>query len=530
MAQPRSVAAVQLELLKGTQLSPADAKRMIASAEPATLTALLEAYDAQLRATRLEKKEVEAQLAQLLAPPQHAATVLGTLDGRRVQVAVAGRQQVLAAAPDLAVQELRAGDAVLVNNDFTAVVGRGRPARLGNVARVSEVLEGCLVVRGAADEETIVDCAPEQLEQTQPGDRVVLAADAPVVLRRLARRESCEFDLGETPDVPFDRIAGHDRVVARLKSDLDLHLRHPAAVREYRLEVMRGMLLIGPPGVGKTLIAKAVAHHLAGQTEPVRFLAVPPGAFRGMWYGSSEQRIRELFASARAFPGLVVVFLDEIDSYGARDAGALHDVDSRVMGALLHELDGLGSARNVLVIGATNRLDLCEDALVREGRLGDHRYFLTRPDRAAARAILSGYLTADLPYAHGDGAVELVREAALAHLYAPNGGAGVLARATLGDGSAFEIRPRDVVSGAMLASAVGRAKHAAAQRSLRATTGLAAEDLLEALDEALDAEARRLCSPRVAARALDHPRAAEIVRVELAPERRLRRHRHTKFE
>jgi len=224
-----------------------------------------------------------------------------------------------------------------------------------------------------------------------------------------------------------------------------------------------------------------------------------------------------------------VIFLDEVDSFGARGGAAGQDLDGRVLGALLHELQGLGSSRNLLVIGATNRIDLCDEALIREGRLGDRRYFLARPDRAAARAILSRGLGPDLPYADASAGRERVLEIALAHLYAREGGAGVLARATLADGAALEIRARDVVSGAMLASALERAKHAAARRSIDGGPGLAPEDLVGALDAALDGEARRLGSEHAARRTLDHPDARRIARVSVAPERQLASHRYARL-
>jgi proteasome-associated ATPase len=201
-----------------------------------------------------------------------------------------------------------------------------------------------------------------------------------------------------------------------------------------------------------------------------------------------------------------------------------------MLGALLHELQGLGSSRNLLVIGATNRLDLCDEALIREGRLGDRRYFLRRPDRRAARALLEKRLLPELPYADPAAGSGRLIEPALEHLYARSGGAGVLARATLGDGNTLEIRARDVVSGAMLAGAVERAKHAAAHRALGGGPGLAPEDLLAALDEALDGEAQRLGSEHAARRTLDHPDARRIARVAVAPERRLHAHRYTRFD
>jgi proteasome-associated ATPase len=226
-----------------------------------------------------------------------------------------------------------------------------------------------------------------------------------------------------------------------------------------------------------------------------------------------------------------VIFFDELDTYGSRGEGVGQDIDGRVLGALLSEIDGLEHATDILCIGATNRLDLCDAALIRQQRLGDRVYTIPRPGREATREILGHYLDAELAYA-SQGA-EALAAAATSYLHAANDGAGVLATVTLRSGDTREIRARDVLSGALLASAVEQAKHAAAQRELQATryaaesdkqtedvAGIRYEDLLTALDQALGAEAEKLAAPHVARRTLDIPRADEIARVDVVPERR----------
>jgi proteasome-associated ATPase len=528
MADPKRTGLRQL--LEGKLLGSDEERRLLASLEPEHQRALLEFYSEHLRRLRAEHGRLEAALARVEAPPLHPATVLGSARDERVEVSIGGRRQLVSIASDVPASELHPGREVLLSSDLGAVVAACAGTCAGSIATVCEAADGVLVVRGSGDEETLVQCDPELLAKLEPGDRVVLASGLPIALRLLARRTRSEFELREPPRVGFDEIAGHAREIAQIRRDLDLHLVHRAQTRAFRLEAPRGMLLVGPPGIGKTLVAEAIAGYLAQHGESVRFLAVPPGALRGVWYGSSEQRIRELFGIARAFPGLVVFFFDEIDGFGARGSGLGQDLDGRVLGALLHELQGLGSSRNLLVIGATNRLDLCDEALIREGRLGDRRYFLRRPDRSAARVLLARRLLPELPYADPVAGAAPLIDAALEYLYARSGGAGVLARATLGDGTTFEIRARDVVSGAMLASAVERAKHAAAQRALAGGPALVPEDLLAALDEALDGEARRLGSEHAARRTLDHPEARRIARVALAPERRLHAHRYVRFD
>ncbi len=381
------------------------------------------------------------------------------------------------------------------------------------------------MVRGQADEEIRALCAPALAETLAPGDRVVYAREFPYVYERLAEAKESRWLLESPPPAAFEQIGGLDELVGEIRRDLDLHLVHGEAASAYGLELLRGLLLVGPPGVGKTLLARAIASYLARTHPETRFLHVPPGAVRGMYYGEAEARLREIFSVARSAPGLVCVFLDEVDTYGARGVGLGQDIDGRVLGALLHELDGLEPLDDVIAIGATNRLESVDPALMRPKRMGDRIFMVPRPGREATRQILACYLPDEIPYAEEGGAEALV-EAGVAYLHATQGGAGPLATVTLRNSACREVMPAAVLSGALLASAAQRARHAAAHRSLEGGTGLTLADLLGALDEALDAEARKLSTPEAARRILDVEGAEEIVRVELAELRRPRPHRY----
>jgi proteasome-associated ATPase len=466
--------------------------------------------------------EAEARLAALVEPPLLPARVLRALGDGRLDVAASGRRVVVGVLAELASEPLAPGDEVLLDaQGATAVARMEGQTRTGLLGAVLECAEGRVLIQGAGGEEILARAAPGLEGRIAAGDRVVYLAELPIVVDRLPAREASRYDLERVPETTFDEIGGLDEIVAELRRDIDMHLVHPEIARRFGLAPLRGVTFVGPPGVGKTLLGKAVANHLARAGRGARFLEVKPGALRGSLYGQTEGRIRDLFARARSAPGLCVVFLDEIDTFGSRGEGVGLDIDARVLPALLAEIDGLTSCGNVLCIGATNRLDLCDPALVRPGRLLDRRYEFPRPGREAARAILERHLRPELPYA--ECGREAVLEAAASHLYSP--AAGALATLTFANGEQQEVRPRDVVGGALLASAAERAKYAAAARAVDGReTGVGIEDLLEALEQALASEAEKLRAVHVARRVLVTARADEIVRVEPA-RRPVPRHR-----
>ena len=250
--------------------------------------------------------------------------------------------------------------------------------------------------------------------------------------------------LEETPTQSFDDIGGLDRKVATLRETVEMHLFHPELVKRYALPRKGSILLVGPPGCGKTLVARALAAHLSALSGgQARFMNVKPGALHSMWYGKAEANYRELFRVAREAatqdPGVpVVVFFDELDAIGGTRGGAQANVDDRIQNAFFVELDGLAARGNVLVIGATNRRKALDPALLRPGRFGDDPIEIPRPGRSAARDILAKQLPENIPYAlngHGDetAARASILDTAVSRLFAPNG-EGELARITFRDG------------------------------------------------------------------------------------------------
>jgi proteasome-associated ATPase len=481
---------------------------------------------------RSKQKEAEEILKNTLVPPLHPATVIRVNPDERVDLICGSGRILVKALPDVAVAELRPGDAVYLDSDRAVIVARSeQQERAGLIGTVGEIFNEQVLVQGIGDEETVMLASPELVGTLESGDRVIYIRDFPCVIDRLPKRTRSQFELETAPDVTFDDIGGLDAIIDELRDYLDLHLSHPDLCDQYGLVLPRGVTLVGTPGVGKTMLAAAIANHLASGDRETRFLDVKPGALRGIYYGQAEARIRELFSVARNAPGLVVLFFDELDTYGARGPGIGQDIDGRVMGALLSELDGLEPSSNVFCVGATNRLDRCDSALVRSARLGDRIFRIPRPGRDATAQILTRYLPPELAYA--DSSADLLIEAATSYLHTPVGGIGAIATVVLQNGERREIQAADLLNGALLSTAVQNAKHVAARRDLRgngvgngAVTGLSLEDLLDAIDDAIAAETEKIATPHAARAVLEFSNSDEIAHVEVAESRRLVRHRH----
>jgi proteasome ATPase len=468
---------------------------------------------------RADRAEMKAMVEKLTQPPLLPAIVLRVCEGSRIDLVVRGGRQIAAVHPELDAGALRSGDEVWLDAQSGIVVSRGEDGpRLGRVASVLERMGERVVVRGDGDEDRVVLCDEATAARIEVGDRVLLSNEVPCVLEHLPARVESGHLLQTPPRVSFEDVGGLDTLVEELRQELELQLFHEDLVEAFQMPLMRGMTFVGPPGVGKTLLAKAVARFLADEAPDTRFMNVSPGSLRGSYYGQTEARIRELFQVARAAPGIVVMFFDELDSFGARGGSAGHEIDDRVMGTLLAEVDGLAESDRIFVIGATNRLDLIDEAILRQGRFGDRIVDVPRPSRAAARSILGRLLGPALAWAEACGP-EAAVSAAASFLYAPEGGAGAVVRVTFADGSTRDVRARDVVSGALMASSVREAKKAAAIRKRQGGPGLCESDVVDALDLALGAEARKLSSVQVARRSLSIPRAREIVSVEIPTER-----------
>lgn len=441
-----------------------------------------------LREARDSLVALRDQLDALASPPNTFAVVVGLPGGDLADVASAGRLLRVAVSPDaVADGPLEVGASVLLN-EASRVVARVEAARAGEVVRVRETLPDGRVLATTVNDEELVLLLPDALRASalRPGDSLLADRRALVALARVDRSDVEELTLDEVPDVTWADIGGLADQIEQIRDAVELPFRHRALFASYGLAAPKGVLLYGPPGCGKTMIAKAVANS-AGSW----FLNIKGPELLNKYVGETERQIRVIFARARELAGdgrPVIIFFDEMDSlFRTRGSGVSSDVEATVVPQLLSEIDGVERLTNVIIIGASNREDLIDPAILRPGRL-DVKIKLDRPDADAAREVFRRYLTpatpldaAEVSAAGGPAAfVDRLVDAAVADLYARTP-ENRFVEVTYAGGDREVLHVADFVSGAMIANIVGRAKKAAIKDELAGRGhGLRAEHVARA--------------------------------------------------
>lgn len=526
----------------GPEAPNADAKlgflrQLRANAETAALAdriliERLELHHAALRQSERNIRQVEERLELLTAAPFFQAKFLRLEKGEGMQRALVsfnGVPRVVTVAESATAGDLRIGDSVFLGHELNVILHRDSAprARGGETCQFMRLLpEGKLVIK-AREEELIVTAAdgldPAQL---RAGDKLLWERDTLLALTTIERSNGKHYFPEEKCEVTFADIGGHDEALQRVQDMLLLHLKHPVTANRFFLTPKRSLLLAGAPGVGKTMIAKAIANDLGRKLGlRVMLMAVKPGEVNNPWFGRSEEIVRERFAACRdaatANPdALVVMFWDELDAIGQARGNSHMRVHDSVLTALLAEADGFHE-RNVILIGATNRKEALDPALLRPGRFGDLVLDLPRPGRKAAFAILGKYLRADLPYArngHGEDFAatrQEILESAVARIFSSGDAEGELATIVCRDNSRHIVRAPQLVSGAVLRNIATSAIERACQREANSgeTDGLELADVTHAITHEFSSAARAL-SPANCRNHLSLPTDSEVVSVK----------------
>jgi proteasome-associated ATPase len=454
---------------------------------------------------RAEKDRIEAlaqEVEKLSQPPAAFGVFLGTNDDGTIDVFTSGRKMRVNAAPEIDRARFVPGSQVILN-DAMNVVEVLEPDRQGEVVKVKDRLgEDRVVVVGRGDEEMVATLGSALLGTgVRTGDVLMYDTRSGVALELLPKEEVEELVLEEIPDVSYEDIGGLEGQIEAIRDAVELPFLYAELFREHELEPPKGVLLYGPPGCGKTLIAKAVAASLAEKVaertgrDDARsyFLNVKGPELLNKYVGETERQIREIFQRAKEHSeeGLpVIVFFDEMDSiFRTRGTGISSDVESTIVPQLLSELDGVETLKNVIVIGASNREDLIDPAILRPGRL-DVKIKIERPDAPQARDIMAKYLHPVVPIhpdeiaRHGNDAQQACHrmiERTIEQMYEQNDRNRFL-EVTYASGDKEVLYFKDFNSGAMIENIVRRAKKDAIKRFLSTgEKGVKSEDLFHAI-------------------------------------------------
>ncbi|MGV9350440.1 proteasome ATPase [Streptomyces spiralis] len=455
-----------------------------------------------LREARDQIVALKEEVDRLAQPPAGFGVFLQANEDGTADIFTGGRKLRVNVSPSVELDELRRGQEVMLNEALN-VVEAMEFERVGDIVTLKEILEDgerALVI-GHTDEERVVRLAEPLLDVTiRAGDALLLEPRSGYVYEVVPKSEVEELVLEEVPDIGYDQIGGLGNQIEMIRDAVELPYLYPDLFKEHELRPPKGVLLYGPPGCGKTLIAKAVANSLAKKVAEVTgqaagksfFLNIKGPELLNKYVGETERQIRLVFQRARekASEGTpVIVFFDEMESlFRTRGSGVSSDVENTIVPQLLAEIDGVEGLQNVVVIGASNREDMIDPAILRPGRL-DVKIKIERPDAEAAQDIFGKYLTQRLPL-HGDdlsehggdkdATVQAMIQTAVEQMYAETEENRFL-EVTYANGDKEVLYFKDFNSGAMIENIVGRAKKMAIKDFLEKNQkGLRVSHLLQA--------------------------------------------------
>ena len=460
-----------------------------------SVTSQNERLASTLREARDQIVALKEEVDRLAQPPSGFGVFLAACEDNTADVFTGGRKMRVNVSPNVDLEGLKPGQEVVLNEALNVVIAQGYET-VGEVVMLKELLadgERALVI-SHADEERIVRLAAPLFDQViRAGDSLLLEPRSGYVYERIPKAEVEELILEEVPDIAYTDIGGLTGQIEQIRDAIELPYLHADLYKEHQLRPPKGVLLYGPPGCGKTLIAKAVANSLAkqvrakaeadsdGSKKPEEgksfFLNIKGPELLNKYVGETERHIRLVFQRARekASEGMpVIVFFDEMDSiFRTRGSGVSSDVENTIVPQLLSEIDGVEGLENVIVIGASNREDMIDPAILRPGRL-DVKIKIERPDAEAARDIFTKYVTKDLPFHPDDLAehgasvtstVDAMIQRTVERMYSESEENRFL-EVTYANGDKEVLYFKDFNSGAMIENIVARAKQMAIKQFL----------------------------------------------------------------
>ena len=448
-----------------------------------------------LREARDHIATLREEVDKLTQPPSAYGVVVGKNEDGTVDIQTSGRKMKVTLHPEIDHLELEIGSEVVLNESFNVILARS-PEITGEVVTIKEVLEDGVraLVVGRADEERICELADTVRGiHLRAGDTMRFDHRTNLLLEKLPRPEVEDLLLEEVPDISYEDIGGLDEQIEQIADAVELPFLHSDLFAEHRLPAPKGILLYGPPGCGKTLIAKAVANSLARKVAAATgdekgrsyFINIKGPELLNKYVGETERQIRMVFQRARekseeGWP--VIVFFDEMDSmFRTRGTGVSSDMESTIVPQLLAEIDGVEGLRNVIVIGATNREDLIDPAILRPGRL-DVKIKIERPNKEAATQIFARYLTDEIPIAAGESVADMIT-ATVDEMYSEDEPNRFL-EVTYANGDKEILYFKDFASGAMIENIVRRSKKLAIKRVIGGgAKGVATADLVASIKQ-----------------------------------------------